>query len=74
MNSDQVKGATKETAGKIQEKTGELIGSKEQQAKGLVKRYGQVTALDGADFELRAGEILAVINTVTRWLSAPARA
>ena len=25
------------------------------QAKGLVKRYGQVTALDGADFELRAG-------------------
>jgi fructose transport system ATP-binding protein len=31
-------------------------------AKGLVKRYGQVTALDGADFELRAGEILAVIG------------
>jgi fructose transport system ATP-binding protein len=27
-----------------------------------VKRYGQVTALDGADFELRAGEILAVIG------------
>ena len=25
------------------------------QAKGLTKRYGQVTALDGADFELRAG-------------------
>jgi fructose transport system ATP-binding protein len=32
------------------------------QAKGVVKRYGQVTALDGADFELRAGEILAVIG------------
>ena len=32
------------------------------QAKGIVKRYGQVTALDGADFELRAGEILAVIG------------
>jgi fructose transport system ATP-binding protein len=32
------------------------------QAKGLVKRYGQVTALDGADFELRAGEILGVIG------------
>ena len=32
------------------------------QAKGLVKRYGHVTALDGADFELRAGEILAVIG------------
>lgn len=32
------------------------------QVKGLVKRYGHVTALDGADFELRAGEILAVIG------------
>jgi fructose transport system ATP-binding protein len=32
------------------------------QAKGLVKRYGQVTALAGADFELRAGEVLAVIG------------
>ena len=32
------------------------------QAKGLVKRYGRVTALDGADFELREGEILAVIG------------
>lgn len=31
-------------------------------ASGLVKRYGRVTALDGADFELRAGEILAVIG------------
>ncbi len=32
------------------------------QAQGLSKRYGQVTALDGADFELRQGEILAVIG------------
>ena len=32
------------------------------QAKGLTKRYGHVTALDGCDFELRAGEILAVIG------------
>jgi fructose transport system ATP-binding protein len=32
------------------------------QAKGIIKRYGQVTALDGTDFELRAGEILAVIG------------
>ncbi|HET7864217.1 MAG TPA: ATP-binding cassette domain-containing protein [Burkholderiaceae bacterium] len=31
-------------------------------AKGLVKRYGQVVALDGADFELRPREILAVIG------------
>jgi fructose transport system ATP-binding protein len=32
------------------------------QAKGLVKRYGNVTALNGADFELFPGEILAVIG------------
>ncbi|HEU0203798.1 MAG TPA: ATP-binding cassette domain-containing protein [Burkholderiaceae bacterium] len=32
------------------------------EARGLVKRYGRVTALDGVDFELRAGEILAVIG------------
>ena len=32
------------------------------EARGLIKRYGQVTALDGADFELYPGEILAVIG------------
>jgi len=32
------------------------------EARGLVKRYGHVTALDHSDFELRAGEILAVIG------------
>jgi len=32
------------------------------QARGLVKRYGHVTALDGADFEVLPGEILAVIG------------
>lgn len=31
-------------------------------AKNLYKRYGQVTALDGANFELYDGEILAVIG------------
>jgi fructose transport system ATP-binding protein len=31
-------------------------------ARGLVKRYGRVTALDHADFDLFAGEILAVIG------------
>jgi fructose transport system ATP-binding protein len=32
------------------------------QARGLVKRYGRVTALDHADFDLHPGEILAVIG------------
>ena len=32
------------------------------QARGLVKRHGQVIALDGADLDLREGEILAVVG------------
>jgi len=32
------------------------------QARGLVKRYGRVTALDHCDFDLYPGEILAVIG------------
>ena len=32
------------------------------QARGLVKRYGHVTALDGADLDLLPGDILAVIG------------
>ncbi|MBT1001646.1 ATP-binding cassette domain-containing protein [Paenarthrobacter sp. DKR-5] len=32
------------------------------QASNLVKRYGSVTAINGADFELREGEVLAVIG------------
>jgi len=35
VNKDQVKGAAKDIAGKIQEEAGKLIGSKEQEAKGL---------------------------------------
>jgi uncharacterized protein YjbJ (UPF0337 family) len=38
MNKDQVKGATKDAAAKVQQKTGEVIGSTEQQAKGLAKQ------------------------------------
>jgi uncharacterized protein YjbJ (UPF0337 family) len=35
VNKDQVKGAAKDIAGKIQEEAGKLIGSREQEAKGL---------------------------------------
>ena len=31
-------------------------------ARGLVKRYGRVIALNNADFDLYPGEILAVIG------------
>jgi ABC-type sugar transport system ATPase subunit len=31
-------------------------------ARGIVKRYGRVTALDQADFDLYPGEVLAVIG------------
>lgn len=38
MNSDQVKGAVKQAAGKIQEKAGKAVGSTEHQVKGLAKQ------------------------------------
>ena len=38
MNKDQVKGTVKDIAGKVQEKTGQALGSKEQQAKGIGKQ------------------------------------
>lgn len=38
MNKDQVKGAVKDAAGKVQEKTGEAVGNPTQELKGLVKQ------------------------------------
>ncbi len=35
MNKDQAKGATKDAAGKVQEKVGQTTGNKEQEAKGI---------------------------------------
>ena len=32
------------------------------EARGLTKRYGHVTAMEGCDFELRPGEIMAIIG------------
>jgi uncharacterized protein YjbJ (UPF0337 family) len=58
MNRDQIKGAAKDVAGKVQQKVGELTGNKEQQAKGAAKQVaGKVQkgvgnieqALDDAD-------------------------
>ena len=38
MNKDQVKGAVKDAAGKVQSKAGEMTGSTEQQDKGMAKQ------------------------------------
>jgi uncharacterized protein YjbJ (UPF0337 family) len=38
MNRNQVKGATKDVAGKIQQKMGELTGNKTQQVKGAANQ------------------------------------
>jgi uncharacterized protein YjbJ (UPF0337 family) len=46
MNRDQVKGAAKNVAGKVQQKAGELTGNKTQQAKGAAKQV-QGTAQKG---------------------------
>ena len=63
MNRDQVKGAAKDTAGKIQRKVGELTGNENQQARGTAKQVegkiqkgvGNVEqALDRADKESRS--------------------
>ncbi|HQS32376.1 MAG: CsbD family protein [Polaromonas sp. 24-62-144] len=49
MNKDQVKGATKEATGKVQEAAGKLVGSKEQQAKGIGKQVAGSTQKNYGD-------------------------
>ena len=38
MNEDQIKGKAKDIGGKIQEKVGEAVGSRQQQSEGLSKQ------------------------------------
>ena len=57
MNKDQVKGAVKDAAGKVQEKVGEAIGSTEQQDKGLIKQAeGKVQKAYGDVKEVLKGD------------------
>ena len=37
MNKDQAQGVAKDVAGKVQETVGQVTGSREQQAKGVIK-------------------------------------
>lgn len=43
MNKDQVKGAAKDIAGKVQQQVGKTADSKEQEAKGLQKQVAGKT-------------------------------
>lgn len=43
MNKDQVKGAAKQGAGKVQEAAGKAVGSSRQEAKGLNKQVEGAT-------------------------------
>jgi uncharacterized protein YjbJ (UPF0337 family) len=62
MNKEQIKGTAKDVAGKVQQKTGEVINSTDQQAKGLAKQVEGKTekavgdvkqAIDDADKDAR---------------------
>ena len=62
MNRNQMKGAAKNVAGKVQQKVGELTGNKTQQLKGVAKQVegkmqkgaGNIEqALDKADRKTR---------------------
>ena len=49
MNKDQIKGAAKDVAGRVQEEAGKLTGNKEQQAKGLAKQVSGKTQKNFGD-------------------------
>lgn len=57
MNSDQVKGAAKDAAGKVQRKTGEAIGSSRQRAKGAAKQAEGKAQKAAGDVRERAEDI-----------------
>jgi len=51
VNKDQIKGAAKDVAGKIQEEAGKLTGSKEQQIKGLSRQVAGKAQKKLGDFK-----------------------
>jgi uncharacterized protein YjbJ (UPF0337 family) len=59
MNKDQVNGAVKDAAGKVQQKAGELIDSPEQQAKGVAKQ------VEGKA-QKKAGDVKEAIKDATK--------
>ncbi|KAF1047795.1 CsbD family protein [Xylophilus sp.] len=49
MNSEQIKGAAKVAAGKIQQKAGELLDSEAQKAKGVARQVEGNAELNEGD-------------------------
>lgn len=58
MNKDQIKGTLKKLEGEVQQTTGEVIGSRSQQAKGLKKQ------IDGSARKA-VGDIKEVVRDAT---------
>ena len=55
MNKDQIKGAAKDVAGKLQQKAGKLVGNEKLQAKGLAKQVS-------GKFQKGVGDIKAAVE------------
>ena len=59
MNKDQIKGAVKEVAGKVQRKAGELVDSPEQIVKGARKEAA-------GHAQKKFGDLKDAVHKVTR--------
>ena len=59
MNKDQVKGAIKDAAGKVQEKAGALVGNPTQQVKGMAKQ------VEGK-LQKKLGDVKDALSVATR--------
>ena len=57
MNQDQVKGKLKEAAGEAQERTGRVVGSTEQEAKGHAREMEGKTQKKLGDLEEAAKDV-----------------
>lgn len=51
MNKDQVKGKAKEVGGKVQQKVGEAVGSRQQQSEGLSNQAEGKVQKKGGDMK-----------------------
>jgi len=58
MNKDQVKGAAKDLAGKVQQQTGKRVGSKDQQIKGLSKQIAGKAQKTAGDIQQAVEDVI----------------